>query len=51
MDDLQSEKEQIEELRREYGISARQVFRYAVVRGASRQVTRVVLRGGWRKEH
>jgi hypothetical protein len=44
-------EEQIEELRREYGISARQVFRYAVVRGASRQVTRVVLRGEWRKEH
>jgi hypothetical protein len=42
---------QIEELRQEYGISARRVFRYAVVRGASRQVPRVVLRGEWRKQH
>ena len=42
---------QIEDLRREYGISTRRVFRYAVVRGASRQVPRVVLRGEWRKEH
>lgn len=41
---------QIEDLRREYGISARRVFRYAIVRGASRQVPRVVLRGEWRKE-
>jgi hypothetical protein len=41
---------QIEELRQEYGISARRVFRYAIVRGASRQVTRVVLRGEWRRE-
>lgn len=42
---------QIEDLRQEYGISARRVFRYAVVRSASRQVPRVVLRGAWRKEH
>ena len=42
---------QIEGLRQEYGISARHVFRYAVVRGASRQVPRVVLRGEWRKQH
>ena len=41
---------QIEELRQEYRISARRVFRYAVVRGASRQVTRVVLRGEWKRE-
>ncbi len=39
---------QIEDLRREYGVSARRVYRYAVVRGASRQVPRVVLRGAWR---
>jgi hypothetical protein len=38
---------QIEELQREYGIPARRVFRYAIVRGASRQVPRVVLRGQW----
>ena len=43
-------EEQIEYLRREYGISARRVFRHAVVRGASRQVTRLVLRGEWRDE-
>ncbi|MEE8391041.1 MAG: hypothetical protein V3S14_09635, partial [Anaerolineae bacterium] len=41
---------QIEDLRREYGISARRVFRHAIVRGASRQVPRVVLRGEWRRE-
>jgi hypothetical protein len=41
-------EEQIEDLRREYGIPARQVFRYAFIRGASRQVPRVVLRGRWR---
>ena len=41
---------EIEALRREYGVPARQVFRYAVVRGASRQVPRVVLRGEWRAE-
>jgi hypothetical protein len=41
---------QIEELRQEYGISAKRVFRYAIVRGASRQVPRVVLRGEWRRE-
>ncbi len=43
-------EEQIEELRREYGVSARRVFRYTVVRGAPRQVTRVVLRGEWKRE-
>jgi len=43
-------EEQIEELRREYGIPTRRVFRHAVVRGASRQVPRVVLRGEWRAE-
>jgi hypothetical protein len=42
---------QIKDLRQEYGISARRVFRYAVVRSASRQVPRVVLRGVWKKEH
>jgi len=41
-------EEQIEDLRREYGVPARQVFRYAFIRGASRQVPRVVLRGRWR---
>jgi hypothetical protein len=41
---------QIEELRREYGISTRRVFRHAVVRDALRQVPRVVLRGKWRTE-
>jgi hypothetical protein len=41
---------QIEDLRQEYSISARRVFRYAVVRGASRQVPRVVLRGRWKKK-
>jgi len=41
---------QIENLRREYGISARRVFRHAVVRGAPRQVPRLVLRGEWRDE-
>jgi len=41
---------QVEHLRQEYGISARRVFRYAVVRGASRQVPRLVLRGEWREE-
>jgi hypothetical protein len=41
---------QIEDLRREYGVSARRVYRYAVVRGASRQVPRVVLRGEWRTD-
>jgi len=43
-------EEQIEALRREYGISARRVFRHAVVRGTPRQVPRLVLRGEWRKE-
>ncbi len=43
-------EEQIEALRQEYGISSRQVFRYAVVRRANRPVTRVVLRGAWRDE-
>ena len=41
---------QIEELRREYGIPARRVVRYAVVRGTVRQTPRVVLRGEWRRE-
>jgi hypothetical protein len=41
---------QIEDLRREYGVPARRVYRYAVVRGASRQVPRVVLRGDWRTD-
>jgi len=41
---------QIENLRQEYGISSRRVFRYAVVRGASRQVPRLVLRGEWKTE-
>jgi hypothetical protein len=41
---------QIEELRREYGISARRVFRHAIVHGAPRQVPRVVLRGEWKME-
>jgi len=39
---------QIEGLRREYGISARRVFRYIAVHGVARQVPRVVLRGEWR---
>ncbi len=43
-------EEQIEALRREYGISARRMFRYTVVHGAPRQVPRVVLRGKWRDE-
>ncbi len=43
-------EEQIEYLRREYGISARRVFRHAVVRGAPRQMPRLVLRGEWRDE-
>ena len=41
---------QIEELRREYAISARRVFRYTVASGTPRQVTRVVLRGEWKRE-
>jgi len=41
-------EEQIDELRREYGVPARRVFRYAFVRGAQRQVPRVVLRGSWK---
>ena len=41
---------QIEELRREYTVSSRRVFRHAVVRGASRQVPRIVLRGAWKKK-
>jgi hypothetical protein len=41
---------QIEELRQEYGIPTRRVFRYAVVHGARRQVPRVVLRGMWREK-
>ncbi|HET89575.1 MAG TPA: hypothetical protein ENN99_02395 [Chloroflexi bacterium] len=41
---------QIEELRQEYGVSTRQVFRYAFIRSASRQVPRIVLRGAWRAE-
>ena len=41
---------QIEELRREYRVPARRVFRYAIVRGASRQVPRVVLRGEWQAD-
>ncbi len=43
-------EEQIEILRLEYGISAKRVFRYAIVRGASRQVSRVPLKGEWKKE-
>lgn len=39
---------QIEELRREYGIPARRVVRYAVVRGTTRQVPRVLLLGEWK---
>jgi hypothetical protein len=41
---------QVEELRREYGVSARRVFRHAFVGGAPRQVTRVALRGAWKSE-
>ena len=41
---------QIEDLRQEYGASARRVSRYAVVSGAMRQVPRVVLRGEWREK-
>jgi len=41
---------QIGDLRREYGISGRRVFRYTVVHGAARQVSRLVLRGEWRDE-
>jgi hypothetical protein len=41
---------QIEELRREYGVSARRVFRHVFVGGALRQVTRVALRGAWKSE-
>jgi hypothetical protein len=40
---------QIEDLRREYGIAARRVLRYAVVHGAPRQVPRVVVRGEWKR--
>jgi hypothetical protein len=43
-------KAQVEELRREYGVSARRVFRHAFVGGAPRQVTRVALRGAWKSE-
>ena len=42
-------EEQIEALRQEYGISARRVFRRAVVHGAPRQVPRVALRGEWKR--
>jgi hypothetical protein len=42
-------EEQIEELRQEYSIAARRVFRYAIVRSEMRQVTRVVLRGKWKE--
>jgi len=41
---------QIEELRQEYHISSRRVFRFAQVRSAMRQVTRVGLRGEWKAE-
>jgi hypothetical protein len=41
---------EIEDLRREYGVSARRVFRYAVAHGELRQVTRVVLRGEWKRK-
>ena len=37
----------LEELRQEFGVSARRVVRYAAVRGAHRQVPRLVLRGEW----
>jgi len=43
-------EEQIEALRKEYGISARRVFRRAVVHGAPRQVPRVALRGEWKRK-
>lgn len=41
---------QIEDLRREYSISARRVLRIAMAHGAPRQVSRVVLRGKWTQE-
>jgi hypothetical protein len=40
---------QIEELRREYGVAARRVFRYIVLHGAPRQTPRVALRGEWKR--
>jgi len=42
-------EEQIEALRREYGIPTRRVFRHIIVHGAPRQVPRLVLRGEWKK--
>ncbi|MDY7077234.1 MAG: hypothetical protein SXV54_09950 [Chloroflexota bacterium] len=41
-------EEQVESLRREYGVSAKRIFRYIVAHSAPRQVPRVVLRGEWR---
>jgi hypothetical protein len=41
-------KEQIENLRRDYGIPARQVSYYAFVRGAHQQVQRLTLTGAWK---
>ena len=43
-------EDQIEALRQEYGISARRVFRRAVVHGTPRQVPRVALRGEWKRD-
>ena len=40
---------EIEELRREYGVSARRLTRYAVVSGEWRQVPRIALRDEWRE--
>ena len=40
---------EIEDLRWEYGVPTRRVFRYALVRSEMRQVTRVVLRGKWKE--
>jgi len=41
---------QIDDLRQEYGISTRRVFRHAIIHGAPQQVLRVVLRDEWKME-
>jgi hypothetical protein len=42
-------EDQIEQLRREYGLAARRVFRHAFIHGVPRQTTRVILRGEWKR--
>ena len=41
---------EIDELRREYGVAARKVTRFAILSGGWRQVPRVALRGAWHEK-